>query len=380
MKPLKVCSVFGTRPEAVKMAPVVLELQRRSKEFAHKLIVTGQHRSMLDQMLDLFELTPDYDLNIMAPRQTLTHVTTATLVKIEDALKEIAPDIVLVHGDTSTSFVSALAAYYQQIPVGHVEAGLRTGDKYNPFPEEMNRKLIDSLADLLFAPTAAAADILKGESVPAERIFVTGNTVIDALLTVTQKSEPEGLLPDVPSDARILLVEAHRRENLGAPMEQICLALKDLAARPDVFVVFPVHLNPAVRDTVFPLLQDVERVKLLEPQDYLPFVFLMKRASVILTDSGGIQEEAPSLNSPVLVLRKCTERPEAIDAGTAMLVGPDRDAIVSTTTRLLDDADYYKKATSAANPYGDGGAASRIADALLYHFGATSDRPEDYLV
>jgi UDP-N-acetylglucosamine 2-epimerase (non-hydrolysing) len=378
MDKIKVCSVFGTRPEAIKMAPVVLELQRRTQEFEHVLVVTGQHRTMLDQMLTLFELKPDHDLDIMQARQTLTHVTTNTLIRIEDVYKHEKPDIVLVHGDTSTSFVSGLAAYYQQIPVAHVEAGLRTGDKYNPFPEEMNRKLIDGLADLLFAPTRAAADSLIAENADANAIYITGNTVIDALLAVAGRPEPPDLLPDLPPDARIILVEAHRRENLGQPMEQICHALLDLAQRPDVHIVFPVHLNPAVRDTVMPMLQGHERISLLEPCDYLPFVFLMKKATLILTDSGGIQEEGPSLKSPVLVLRKATERPEAIEARTALLVGPDRHAIVSNATRLLDDPSAYAEMTGAMNPYGDGRAAMRIADALLHFFGRQASRPVDY--
>jgi UDP-N-acetylglucosamine 2-epimerase (non-hydrolysing) len=378
MHRIKVCSVFGTRPEAIKMAPVVLELQSRANDFEHVLVVTGQHRAMLDQMLSLFGLTPDHDLDIMQARQTLTHVTTATLTRIEDVFKKVRPDVVLVHGDTSTSFVSGLAAYYQQIPVGHVEAGLRTGDKYNPFPEEMNRRLIDSLADLLFAPTRAAADALIAENADPNAIYITGNTVIDALLTVAEKPGPETLLPEISPHARIILVEAHRRENLGQPMEQICQALLDLAQRPDVHIVFPVHLNPAVRDTVMPMLQGRERISLLEPCDYLPFVFLMKRAAIILTDSGGIQEEGPSLKSPVLVLRKTTERPEAIEAGTAVLVGPDRDAIVRHAARLLDDPAAYEQMTGAMNPYGDGRAAARIADALLHYFKRLPHRPPDY--
>lgn len=377
---LKVCSVFGTRPEAVKMAPLAIELERRKDEFDHTLIVTGQHRVMLDQMLSLFDLKPDYDLEIMRPRQTLTHVTTATLTGIESLFEKIRPDLVLVHGDTSTSFVSALAAYYAKIAVGHVEAGLRTGDKYNPFPEEMNRRLIDTIADMLFAPTRSSADALLAESVKPEGIYITGNTVIDALLTVTGKPEPPGLLAGAPEGAKVLLVEAHRRENIGEPMKEICRALLKLSERPDVHIVFPVHLNPAVRDTVFPMLRDNPRISLIEPQEYLPFVFLMKRAFMILTDSGGVQEEAPSLRVPVLVLRKCTERPEAVAANTAALTGAEYDTIVGTATRLLDDADFYATMSAGVNPYGDGGASGRIADAILHYFGRLAARPPDYVV
>lgn len=378
MKKLRVCSVFGTRPEAVKMAPVVLELERRTDAFDHKLIVTGQHRSMLDQVVKIFGLRPDMDLEIMQPRQTLTQISTAALTKLESALEQLKPDLVLVHGDTSTSFISALAAYYAKIPIGHVEAGLRTGDKYNPFPEEMNRKLIDALTDIYLAPTRAAADTLLAENIKPHGIYVTGNTVIDALLTVAKKPEPAGLLPDVPPDAKVILVETHRRENLGEPMKEVCLAIRDIAARGDAHIVFPVHLNPAVRDVVFPILEGLDRVHLLDPQDYLPFVFLMKRAHVILTDSGGIQEEAPSLGVPVLVLRTVTERPEAIEAHTAALVGADRKLITETTTRLLDDPAFFKQMSGARNPYGDGKAAARTADAILHYFGYIKERPADY--
>jgi len=378
MSKLKVCSVFGTRPEAIKMAPVVLELMKRG-ECEHRLIVTGQHRAMLDQMLALFGLKPDYDLNIMLERQTLTQITCRALEGMERAFAEEKPDVVLVHGDTTTSYVGALAAYYAQIPVGHVEAGLRTGERYNPFPEEMNRRLTDALADVYFAPTRAARDQLLRENVDPRSVFVTGNTVIDALLMVAGRPEPPDLVPGVPRDATMILVEAHRRENLGEPMRQVCLALAEIAeSHPDVHIVFPVHLNPAVRDTVFGELGGKPRVHLLPPQDYLPFVMLMKRARVILTDSGGVQEEAPSLKRPVLVLRTATERPEAVAAGTAILVGPDRRRIVETTSRLLSEPGYYAEATRPKNPYGDGGAARRTADALLYHFGLAAKPPVDF--
>jgi len=379
MPALKVCCVFGTRPEAIKMAPVVLELQRR-KECDSHLIVTGQHREMLDQMLSVFGLKPDADLAVMSERQSLTRVTTRVLEGMERVLVESRPDVVLVHGDTTTSFAAALAAYYARIPIGHVEAGLRTGDKYNPFPEEMNRSLTDALADICFAPTPAARDQLLKENVRPEKIYVTGNTVIDALLEIAGREEPAGLLPGAPREAPVVLVEAHRRENFGEPMRNICLALRDLAAaHPDVHVAFPVHMNPNVREPVYEILGDVDRVHLLPPLDYVPFVFMMKRARVILTDSGGIQEEAPSLKTPVLVLRTATERPEAVAAGTAMLVGPDRKKIVETAGRLLTDGDFYARMTSSENPYGDGAAARRTVDALLYHFKAVDVPPSEFV-
>lgn len=374
---LHVCTIFGTRPEAIKMAPVVLELNRRP-EIRHTLVVSGQHRDMLHQMLRLFELTPDFDLDIMSSRQTLSDVTVKILRGMEEIFSEIRPDIVLVHGDTSTSFVSALAAYYAKIPVGHVEAGLRTGDKYNPFPEEMNRHLIDVMADMFFPPTQNSLDQLRQENLNAPA-FVTGNTVIDALLSVTSRKAPEGLLSGIPADADVVMVEAHRRENWGEPMRQICLGIKDLAsAKPDLHVVFPVHMNPVVRDTANEILSGIPSIHLIEPQDYLPFVFMMKRAKFIITDSGGIQEEAPSLGTPVLVLREKTERPEAVAAGTAIVVGPDRKRLLEESLRLIDDKEHFAKMSGAKNPYGDGRASSRIADALLYHFGKRTEPPEEF--
>lgn len=376
-KKLHVCTVFGTRPEAIKMAPVVLELNSRP-EIQHTLVVTGQHRSMLDQMLRLFNITPDFDLDIMSDRQTLTDVTARVLRGMEDIFSKIRPDIVLVHGDTSTSFVSALAAYYAKIAVGHVEAGLRTGDKYNPFPEEMNRHFIDVMAELFFPPTVSSFNQLRKENLSAPA-YITGNTVIDALLSVTKMPAPEGL-PEIKDGEKVVLVETHRRENLGEPMKQICLAIRDLAeARPQLRIVFPVHKNPAVRDTVYEILSGVPNALLIEPQDYLPFVFLIKRASFIMTDSGGIQEEAPSLGTPALVLREKTERPEAVEAGTAIVVGSDRQRILAESLRLVDDQDHYNKMAGAKNPYGDGLASKRIADALLYHFGISSAPPEEFV-
>lgn len=376
-KKLRVCTIFGTRPEAIKMAPVVIELNGRP-EIEHTLLVTGQHRDMLDQMLRLFELTPDFDLDIMSARQSLSDVTVKILRGMEKVFAEINPDIVLVHGDTSTSFVSALAAYYAKIPIGHVEAGLRTGDKYNPFPEEMNRHLIDVMADIFFPPTMNSLEQLRRENLLAPA-FVTGNTVIDALLSVSSRPQPEGLLSDIPADADVVMVEAHRRENWGEPMRQICLGLKDLAeAKPQLRIVFPVHKNPVVRDTVNEILVGLQNVSLIEPQDYLPFAFMMKRAKFIITDSGGIQEEAPSLGTPVLVLREKTERPEAVDAGTAVVIGANRERLLSESVRLLEDAAHYEKMSGAKNPYGDGAASRRIADALLYHFGYAAEPPEEF--
>jgi UDP-N-acetylglucosamine 2-epimerase (non-hydrolysing) len=378
MAKLRVCCVFGTRPEAIKMAPVVLELQRREECESH-LIVTGQHREMLDQMLSLFRLSPDADLAVMSERQTLTQVTTRVLEGMEREFAEAKPDVVLVHGDTTTSFAGALAAYYSRIPIGHVEAGLRTGDKYNPFPEEMNRGLIDVLADVLFAPTPAARETLLKENVSSEKIYVTGNTVIDALLEIAGRPAPPDLLPDVPPDAPVVLVEAHRRENFGDPMRQICLGLRDLVeSSPGAHIVFSVHMNPNVREPVYEILGGVPRVHLLPPLDYVPFVFLMKRARVILTDSGGIQEEAPSLKTPVLVLRTVTERPEAVAARTALVIGPDRKKIRETAARLISDEVFHAEMTSSRNPYGDGRAAARTVDALLHYFNVGGARPVDF--
>ncbi|WP_150306253.1 non-hydrolyzing UDP-N-acetylglucosamine 2-epimerase [Pseudomonas saliphila] len=373
MKKLKTLCIFGTRPEAIKMAPLALNLAADERIDAI-VCVTGQHREMLDQVLDLFELKPDYDLNIMKAGQDLTDVTTAILQGLKAVLAETKPDIVLVHGDTATTFAATLAAYYQQIPVGHVEAGLRTGNIYSPWPEEANRKLTGALATLHFAPTSASAQNLIKEGVKRDNIFTTGNTVIDALLEVIAKLDRDTDLQQqfnkqfefLDENKRLILVTGHRRESFGGGFERICQALVETAKKyEDVQVVYPVHLNPNVREPVNRLLQGIGNVHLIEPLDYLPFVYLMNRAHIILTDSGGIQEEAPSLGKPVLVMRDTTERPEAIEAGTVKLVGTDSDAITKSLSELLTNKNAYNAMAFAHNPYGDGQACNRIKDTLL---------------
>lgn len=369
---MRVLTVFGTRPEAIKMAPVVLALAR-TPGIEARVCVTAQHRGMLDQALSLFGIRPDYDLDVMQANQTLNHITTAVLNGMDGILADFAPDRVLVHGDTTTTFAASLAAFYRKVPVGHVEAGLRTGDVYAPWPEEMNRRLADAIADLYFAPTESAARNLKTEGRPAGRILVTGNTVIDALLHVVGLLHGDADLsrriaaqfPFLGHGRRLVLVTGHRRENFGAGFDRICTALARLAERPDVQIVYPVHLNPNVREPVNRILGGHPNVRLLEPLDYLPFVHLMDRAHLIVTDSGGIQEEAPALGKPVLVMRDVTERPEAVEAGTVRLVGTDGAAIVREATRLLDDEDAYRTMSRAHNPYGDGHAAERIVKEIL---------------
>ncbi|OUE44886.1 UDP-N-acetylglucosamine 2-epimerase (non-hydrolyzing) [Billgrantia desiderata SP1] len=370
--PIKTLCVFGTRPEAIKMAPLALSLAA-DERFDAKVCVTGQHREMLDQVLELFELEPDHDLNIMKPGQDLTDVTTAILQGMKSVLAEEKPDIVLVHGDTSTTLSATLAAYYQQVPVGHVEAGLRTGNLYSPWPEEANRKLTGALAELHFAPTERSRQNLLDEGVAPAKVFVTGNTVIDALLDVVQKLDSNQAFQQrfteqfdfLDNERKLILVTGHRRESFGGGFERICQALHDVAARhPETQIVYPVHLNPNVREPVNRLLSDIDNVHLIEPLDYLPFVYLMNRAHLILTDSGGVQEEAPSLGKPVLVMRDTTERPEAVDAGTVKLVGTDVERIVTEMHTLLSDKVAYEKMSYAHNPYGDGKACQRILDAL----------------
>ncbi|MBT3768008.1 MAG: UDP-N-acetylglucosamine 2-epimerase (non-hydrolyzing) [Rhodospirillales bacterium] len=369
---MRVPCVFGTRPEAIKMAPVVKAL-REASEVEGLVCVTAQHRQMLDQVLNLFEITPDVDLDIMRPNQDLAHITTAVLEGVGSVLDNLKPDRVLVHGDTTTTFAAALAAYYRQIPVGHVEAGLRTGDIYAPFPEEINRRLADVITDMHFAPTEGARDNLLREGAPAENIFVTGNTVIDSLLHITSKLESDkksrtdldAEFPFLDSERRLILVTGHRRENFGDGFENICHALTALGDREDVQVVYPVHLNPNVREPVMRILGGHDNVHLTEPAEYLPFVRLMQRSHLVITDSGGIQEEAPSLGKPVLVMRTVTERPEAVEAGTVKLVGTNTDKIVSECTRLLDDNAAYETMSRAHNPYGDGNAANRIVEEII---------------
>lgn len=370
----KVMVVFGTRPEAIKMAPLVTALKQRP-ELETIVAVTAQHRQMLDQVLELFEITPDEDLNVMQPGQTLSGLTSRIVQGMEQVIAKHSPDIVLVHGDTTTTFATALAAFYQRTAIGHVEAGLRTGNLYSPWPEEANRKLTGALANLHFAPTQMSADNLLAESVEASTIHITGNTVIDALLAVVDKinnspalqAELAARFPFLDASKRLILVTGHRRENFGDGFEQICHALKDIAARGDTQVVYPVHLNPNVQEPVNRILGDQPAVHLLDPQDYLPFVYLMSRSHIIVTDSGGIREEAPSLGKPVLVMRDTTERPEAVDAGTVKLVGTSASAIAAETNALLDNAEAYARMSRAHNPYGDGKASERIAGTILKH-------------
>ena len=372
----RVMVVFGTRPEAIKMAPVVHALKALPTLQA-EVVVTAQHRQMLDQVLALFDIRPDEDLDLMRPGQGLVDLFGRALAGMHDVLERRRPNLVLVHGDTSTTFATALAAFYLRIPVAHVEAGLRTGDMQAPWPEEMNRHLTAPLCALHFAPTVGARDNLAREAI-TDGVHVTGNTVIDALLEVAQRiradAELAGALaarfPFLSSGRRMVLVTGHRRENFGSGFERICVALHDIAARGDVDVVYPVHLNPNVQEPVRRILGDCPAVHLIEPQDYLPFVWLMLRSDVILTDSGGIQEEAPSLGKPVLVMREVTERPEAVDAGTVQLVGTDRERIVSAVSRLLDDSSAYARMSQAHNPYGDGHAARRIAAIVQNHLRA----------
>ncbi len=378
MSKLKVMAIFGTRPEAIKMAPVILELEKFRAEIETTVTVTAQHREMLDQVLTLFKIQPDFDLNIMLAGQTLFDVTSRALLGLNEILAKVQPDIVLVHGDTTTTFVGALAAFYHQIAVGHVEAGLRTGNKFSPFPEEINRKLTSCLADLNFAPTETARQNLLKEGVSAEKIFVTGNTVIDALYKTVRADFK--FASDIENiSRRIILVTTHRRENLGEPMRQVYRALKNLVADfPDVEVIFPVHKNPRVRELVEAELGNVAQIHLIEPLDYEPFANLMNRAALILTDSGGIQEEAPALGKPVLVLRDTTERPEAVDAGTVKLVGTNTQKIYGAAKILLTDSAEYKKMAAAQNPYGDGFAAKRIVQALLWRYKLSSQPPESF--
>lgn len=360
---MKVLSVFGTRPEAVKMAPIVQELARYPDEFESRVLVTAQHRDMLDQVLAIFDIVPDYDLDVMQHNQTPTGVLASILTGIQAVLAEFAPDWVLVQGDTTTVLAATLAAAYARCNVGHVEAGLRTYDRDNPFPEELNRVLTDHASALHFAPTTTARDALLKEGIAPARIHVTGNTVIDALRVIGERDAVEPL-PQVPDGKRMILVTAHRRENHGAPLQGILAALKQLAARGDLHLIYPVHRNPNVWEPAHAVLGDVPNVTLVPPMDYLSFAKLMSQAHLILTDSGGIQEEAPGLGKPVLVMRKVTERPEAIEAGTARLVGTDTDVIVREATRLLDDPAAYDAMAQAVNPFGDGHAAEKTVAVL----------------
>ncbi len=372
----KVLLVFGTRPEAIKMAPLVKALQKDSVHFETKVCVTAQHRQMLDQVLEVFEIIPEYDLNIMAPNQDLYDITSKVLLGLRDVLKEFQPDVVLVHGDTTTSMAASLAAFYQQIPVGHVEAGLRTYDMLSPWPEEMNRQVTDRICTYYFAPTEKSRQNLLHENIEDEKISVTGNTVIDALLmAVDIIAHKPGVKEQLHEELRTkgytvgsrpyILVTGHRRENFGEGFLHICRAIKEIASsHPDMDIVYPVHLNPNVQKPVYELLSGLENVYLISPLDYLPFIYAMQHSVLLLTDSGGVQEEAPSLGKPVLVMRNTTERPEAVEAGTVKLVGTDADAIVKNVTELLRDKEVYQQMSETHNPYGDGQACERIIERL----------------
>lgn len=380
MKPVTVMTIFGTRPEAIKMAPLALELQKRPNIRA-LCCVTAQHREMLDSVLEIFKLKPDYDLNIMQPRQTLSTITSKCLLGMDDVLNEAKPDLVLVHGDTSTTFAGALAAFYHQIPVGHVEAGLRTYDKWSPFPEEMNRKMVGAIADLHFCPTVANEKNLQRENI-TQGVFLTGNTVIDALQTTVVKdfTFAEDILNNLDYENRkVILVTCHRRENYGQPMTNIMTALRRIAdAFPEVELVYPVHLSPVVQEAAHKYLDNHPRIHLIAPLAVDEMHNLMARCHLVMTDSGGLQEEAPALGKPVLVLRKETERPEAVEAGTVKLAGVEEEVIFSMASELLTDPQAYQAMAHAVNPYGDGQACRRIADAIEWHFGLRSEAPDPF--
>lgn len=381
MEKLRIMSVFGTRPEAIKMCPLVQELSCRP-EIESLCCLTAQHREMLDSVMEVFDMKADWDLNIMAPRQTLSHITSKCLTGMDEAIEALKPDMILVHGDTSTTFAGALAAFYHQVPVGHVEAGLRTYDKYSPFPEEMNRKLVSSIADLYFCPTVSNKENLRKENI-TEGVFITGNTVIDALKTTVREdytfaTDELNRLPY--GEKKIILVTCHRRENYGEPMKNIMLALRQIAeSHQDVELVYPVHLSPVVRECVDKYLKGAPRVHLIDPLPADEMHNLMARCYMVMTDSGGLQEEAPALGKPVLVLRRETERPEAVAAGTVKLAGVVQDDIVTMAERLICDKEAYAKMAHAVNPYGDGNACKRIADAILWYFGR-GQRPGDYVI
>lgn len=367
MKKIKVMSVFGTRPEAIKMAPLVKELERR-QEIKSIVCVTAQHREMLDQVLNTFDIKPDYDLNIMKQGQTLLDITNSALAGVDSVIKEAKPDIVLVHGDTTTTFAAALSAFYNQVAIGHVEAGLRTYNKYSPYPEEMNRQMVDCMTDMYFAPTGLSKDNLLKENIADEKIYVTGNTAIDAMSTTVDKEYTHPELEWLKGD-KLILLTAHRRENLGEPMRNIFRGIRKVLDEVEgVKVIYPIHKNPLVRQAADEIFGDCDRVKLIEPLDVFDFHNFQNKSYIILTDSGGIQEEAPSLGKPVLVLRDTTERPEGIEAGTLKLVGTDAQAIYNETIRLLTDEKQYESMSRASNPYGDGHASERIVDAIIEKF------------
>ena len=379
MKKIKVMTVFGTRPEAIKMAPLVLELQKQSQRFETITIVSAQHREMLDQVLDIFHIKPDYDLNIMHARQTLTDITSNVLINLDKILKEAKPDIVLVHGDTTTTFAASVAAFYNQIPIGHVEAGLRTWEKYSPYPEEMNRQMTDAMTDLYFAPTNQSKANLLKENHKEDNIYITGNTAIDALKQTVDKEYHHDILDKVSPDNKLILLTMHRRENQGEPMRRVFKVIREVVeSREDVEVIYPVHLSPAVQEAAKEILGNVERIHLISPLDVVDFHNLAARSYFIMTDSGGVQEEAPSLGKPVLVLRDTTERPEGVEAGTLKLVGTESEKVKKEMEELLDNDAEYQRMAQAKNPYGDGKASERILDVIAYYFDVTDKKPIEF--
>ena len=379
MKKIKVMTVFGTRPEAIKMAPLVLELQKQSQRFEAITTVSAQHREMLDQVLDIFHIKPDYDLNIMHARQTLTDITSNVLINLDKILKEAKPDIVLVHGDTTTTFSASVAAFYNQIPIGHVEAGLRTWEKYSPYPEEMNRQMTDAMTDLYFAPTNQSKANLLKENHKEDNIYITGNTAIDALKQTVDKEYHHDILDKVSPDNKLILLTMHRRENQGEPMRRVFKVIREVVeSREDVEVIYPVHLSPAVQEVAKEILGNTERIHLISPLDVVDFHNLAARSYFIMTDSGGVQEEAPSLGKPVLVLRDKTERPEGVEAGTLKLVGTESEKVKKEMEELLDNDAEYQRMAQAKNPYGDGKASERILDAIAYYFGVTDKKPIEF--
>ena len=379
MKKIKVMTVFGTRPEAIKMAPLVLELQKQSQRFEAITTVSAQHREMLDQVLDIFHIKPDYDLNIMHARQTLTDITSNVLINLDKILKEAKPDIVLVHGDTTTTFAASVAAFYNQIPIGHVEAGLRTWEKYSPYPEEMNRQMTDAMTDLYFAPTNQSKANLLKENHKEDNIFITGNTAIDALKQTVDKEYHHDILDKVSPDNKLILLTMHRRENQGEPMRRVFKVIREVVeSREDVEVIYPVHLSPVVQEVAKEILGNTERIHLISPLDVVDFHNLAARSYFIMTDSGGVQEEAPSLGKPVLVLRDTTERPEGVEAGTLKLVGTESEKVKKEMEELLDNDAEYQRMAQAKNPYGDGKASERILDAIAYYFGVTDKKPIEF--
>lgn len=379
MKKIKVMTVFGTRPEAIKMAPLVLELQKQSQRFEAITTVSAQHREMLDQVLDIFHIKPDYDLNIMHARQTLTDITSNVLINLDKILKEAKPDIVLVHGDTTTTFAASVAAFYNQIPIGHVEAGLRTWEKYSPYPEEMNRQMTDAMTDLYFAPTNQSKANLLKENHKEDNIYITGNTAIDALKQTVDKEYHHDILDKVSPDNKLILLTMHRRENQGEPMRRVFKVIREVVeSREDVEVIYPVHLSPAVQEAAKEILGNTERIHLISPLDVVDFHNLAARSYFIMTDSGGVQEEAPSLGKPVLVLRDTTERPEGVEAGTLKLVGTESEKVKKEIEELLDNDAEYQRMAQAKNPYGDGKASERILDAIAYYFGVTDKKPIEF--